>query len=437
METELAIQIAGLGKIYPLYDRPFDRLREALHPFKRKCHRDFHALRDVGFDVRAGETLGIIGRNGSGKSTLLKILAGVLTPTAGQVRVAGRVSSLLELGAGFNPEMTGLENVYLQGTLMGFTRGEMDERRDAILAFADIGEFISQPVKHYSSGMFVRLAFACAISVDPDILIVDEALAVGDVRFQVKCHRKLAEFHERGKTILLVSHSAADVVQLCQRAIWLDDGRIRKSGPAKGVVEEYSAWMVHDTGLQHAPAAAAAGAPETMADGLAPIPAQALITGDGGAVIEACGLFDEHGQRLAVLTGPTRVRLRLRVATKVPLAVPYFGFQVVNAKGLRVLGSNTAVLRLTLPALAAGARVQVEFAFDFPEIANGPYLLALGVADGTADRHVRHQYVADAYEFLFSSASDLQKQDVLLKLADCRVGMDVVKPAKGSGHGPA
>ena len=285
--------------------------------------------------------------------------------------------------------------------------------------------------------MFVRLAFACAISVEPDILIVDEALAVGDVRFQVKCHRKLAEFHERGKTILLVSHSASDVVQLCQRAIWLDDGRIRKTGPAKSVVEEYSAWMVHDTGLQQAPAAAAADAPETVADGLAPIPAQALITGDGGAVIEACGLFDEHGQRLAVLTGPTRVRLRLRVATKVPLAVPYFGFQVVNAKGLRVLGSNTAVLRLALPALAAGARVQVEFAFDFPEIANGSYLLALGVADGTADRHVRHQHIADAYEFLFSSASDLQKQDVLLKLTECRVGMDVVKPAKGSSHGPA
>ncbi|NCD23736.1 MAG: ABC transporter ATP-binding protein, partial [Spartobacteria bacterium] len=191
METNLAIHVAGLSKIYPLYDRPFDRLREALHPFKRKCHRDFHALRDVGFDVRAGETLGIIGRNGSGKSTLLKILAGVLTPTAGRVRVAGRVSSLLELGAGFNPEMTGLENVYLQGTLMGFTRGEMDERRDAILAFADIGEFISQPVKHYSSGMFVRLAFACAIHVEPDVLIVDEALAVGDVEFQQKSYQAI------------------------------------------------------------------------------------------------------------------------------------------------------------------------------------------------------------------------------------------------------
>lgn len=438
MEPESIIQVADLSKIYPLYDRPFDRLQEALHPFGRKYHRDFYALRDVAFAVRAGETLGIIGRNGSGKSTLLKILAGVLTPTQGQARVAGRVSSLLELGAGFNPEMTGLENVYLQGTLMGFTRGEMDARRDAILAFADIGEFIHQPVKHYSSGMFVRLAFACAISVDPDVLIVDEALAVGDVRFQVKCHRKLAEFHERGKTILLVSHSAADVVQLCQRAIWLDDGRVRRAGPAKSVVEEYSAWMVHDTGLQSAPAAAAApAAPDPAADGLAPIPPQALITGDGGAVIEACGLFDESGRRLAALTGPTRVRLRLRVATKVPLAVPYFGFQIVNAKGLRVLGSNTAVLRLALPPIAAGVRAQVEFAFDFPEIANGAYLIALGVADGTAERHVRHQHVADAAEFLFSSASDLQKQDVLLKLADCRVEMNVAKPAKEAAHGSA
>ena len=186
MESEGTIHVENLSKVYNLYDRPMDRLKEALHPGGRSYHREFFALRDVSFDILRGETVGIIGRNGSGKSTLLKILAGVLTPTAGKTAVRGRVSSLLELGAGFNPELSGLENVYLQGTLMGFTRAEMEARVPAILEFADIGDFIHQPVKHYSSGMFVRVAFACAINVDPDILLVAAALSVGDVRFQVK-----------------------------------------------------------------------------------------------------------------------------------------------------------------------------------------------------------------------------------------------------------
>ncbi len=436
MGTERVIQVDNLSKVYNLYERPMDRLKEALHPGGRSYHREFYALRDVSFEIERGETVGIVGRNGSGKSTLLKVLAGVLTPTAGRTAVNGRVSSLLELGAGFNPELTGLENVYLQGTLMGFSRPEMEARVPAILEFADIGEFIHQPVKHYSSGMFVRVAFACAINVDPDILIVDEALSVGDVRFQVKCNRKFAEFREMNKTILLVSHSGSDVVRLCNRAIWLDAGKIRRVGTAKRIVGEYSAWMVHDTGVQQASAAAVAPVPaEKGGDDLAPIPSNAFITGDNGAVIEAVGLFaDEDQRRLAVLSGPTRVRLVFRVVAKTRLDNPYFGFQIVNAKGLSVMGSNTPALNRTMRPIEKGECVSVCFSFLFPEIENGSYLVALGVADGTPEIHIRHQHVADACEFQFLSTSSAQKQGVLLKLTDCAFDFNV---AKGGRDGSA
>lgn len=429
MGTERAIHVENLNKVYNLYERPMDRLKEALHPGGRSYHREFYALRDVSFAVERGETVGIVGRNGSGKSTLLKILAGVLTPTAGRTAVNGRVSSLLELGAGFNPELTGLENVYLQGTLMGFSRQEMEARVPAILEFANIGEFIHQPVKCYSSGMFVRVAFACAINVDPDILIVDEALSVGDVRFQVKCNRKFSEFREMNKTILLVSHSGSDVVRLCNRAIWLDGGRVRRVGPAKRIVEEYSAWMVHDTGVQQAPAAAVApdSAEAKNEDDLVPIPSNAFITGDGGAVIEAVGLFAEDRRRLVALNGPTRVRLIFQVLAKTRLENPYFGFQIVNAKGLRVMGSNTPALNKTMPPMEKGQRASVCFSFLFPEIENGSYLVALGVADGTPEIHIRHQHVADAYEFQVLSTSSFQKQAVLLKLTECAVEWKVAK----------
>ena len=419
MNNEYAIRAEHLSKVYNLYGHPMERLKEALKWRGRRRHQEFHALRDVSFTVMRGETLGIIGRNGSGKSTLLKILAGVLTPTGGHAEVRGRVASLLELGAGFNPELSGLENVFFQGTLMGFTRAEMQERLEGILLFADIGEFIHQPVKKYSSGMFVRLAFACAVNVDPDILIIDEALAVGDVRFQLKCQFKMAEFRERGKTILLVSHSGSDVVRLCNRAIWLDKGGIRAEGPAKRIVEEYSAWMVHDVGVLTSAASAPAAEGGGVESGLVPIPPQAMITGEGGAAIMAAGLFNAKSQRISVLHGPTDVKLVMKVSANVPLRAPYYGFQIVNAKGLRLMGCNTAVLKAEPPALGAGESALASFCFTIPEIENGTYLIALGIADGTTDRHIRHQHVADAYEFQFLSDSELQQQSVLLKLPGC------------------
>lgn len=236
---ETAINIDRLTKVYKLYDKPVDRLKEAINPFRGKYHKDFYALNDISFEVKKGETIGIIGKNGSGKSTLLKIITGILTPSAGQVRIDGRVSALLELGAGFNPEYTGIENIYLNGTIMGYGKEEMEGKLEEIIRFADIGKFIYQPVKTYSSGMFARLAFAVAINVDPDILIVDEALSVGDAFFQNKCFHRFDQFREEGKTVLFVSHDLSSVRQLCSRVLWLDQGRQAAFGGKDEVCGQY------------------------------------------------------------------------------------------------------------------------------------------------------------------------------------------------------
>ena len=234
-----AISVRNMSKKYQLYKSPKHRLKEALHPFRRKYHNEFWALKDVSFEVRQGETVGIVGRNGSGKSTLLQIICGIMAPTQGEVKTNGRISALLELGAGFNPEFTGTDNVYLNGAIMGLSRETMDERLEDIVSFADIGDFVDQPVKTYSSGMYVRLAFACAINVNPDILIIDEALAVGDASFQRKCFRKFSELQEAGKTILLVTHDAQSIVKHCHRAILLQGGEKVLEGQPKEVVHQY------------------------------------------------------------------------------------------------------------------------------------------------------------------------------------------------------
>ncbi len=229
--NNIAIKVDNLTKIYHLYDKPQDRLKEALNPFKKSYHHDFYAMHDVSFEIKKGETVGIIGKNGAGKSTLLKMITGVLTPTSGSIEVNGKIASLLELGAGFNPEMTGLENIYLNGTLMGFTKEEMDSKVDTILEFADIGKFIYQPVKMYSSGMFARLAFSAAVSIKPEILIVDEVLSVGDMEFQAKSMAKMKNMIENDDaTVLFVSHDINAIKSLCENAIYIDNGTIVKIG---------------------------------------------------------------------------------------------------------------------------------------------------------------------------------------------------------------
>jgi lipopolysaccharide transport system ATP-binding protein len=239
MNNDIAIKVENITKTYRLYDNHSDRVKEAFHPLRKKYHHNFSALSNVDFEVRKGETLGIIGRNGSGKSTLLQIVCGILQPTSGNIQVNGRISALLELGTGFNPEFTGIQNLYINGSILGLSQEEIDERLDDIIAFADIGDFINQPVKSYSSGMVVRLGFAVAISIKPDILVVDEALAVGDEAFQRKCFARIRGIQENGGTILFVSHGAGIVVELCSRALMLDQGESLIAGAPKKVVSRY------------------------------------------------------------------------------------------------------------------------------------------------------------------------------------------------------
>lgn len=237
--SDVAIKVENLSKVYKLYDKPIDRMKESLSLSKKKYGREHYALNNVSFEVKKGETVGIIGTNGSGKSTLLKIITGVLTPSSGSIEVSGKISALLELGAGFNPEYTGLENIYLNGTMMGYTKEEMVKRVNPIMEFADIGEFINQPVKTYSSGMFARLAFAVAINVEPEILIVDEALSVGDVRFQIKCMNKMKQMMEGGTTVLFVSHDINAIRRFCMKAVWLNNGIMQEIGEVNSIADKY------------------------------------------------------------------------------------------------------------------------------------------------------------------------------------------------------
>lgn len=233
------IDIKHLNKVYNLYDKPIDRLKEVLSPTHKCYHREHYALNDISLEIKKGESVGIVGKNGSGKSTLLKIITGVLNPTSGEMNVQGKISALLELGAGFNPEYTGIENIYLNGTMMGYSKAEMDEKVDDIIAFADIGDFINQPVKTYSSGMFARLAFAVSINVEPEILIVDETLSVGDTRFQIKCMDKMKEMMEGGTTVLFVSHDINAIRRFCTRCIWINEGKMKEAGSVNMVSDHY------------------------------------------------------------------------------------------------------------------------------------------------------------------------------------------------------
>ncbi len=239
MNNNIAISVKNISKIYKMYRSPSERFKELLHPFNKKYHQEFQALKNINLDIQKGTTFGIIGQNGSGKSTLLQIITGIIRPTSGTVKVKGRVSALLDLGAGFHREFTGRENVFMQGILMRISRQEMERQFDEIVSFADIGDFIDQPAKTYSSGMYARLAFATAINVNPDILIIDEILAVGDAMFQHRCHRKLEEFQNLGKTIIFVSHSLGVITKICNRAILLDRGNILETGNPEDLVNTY------------------------------------------------------------------------------------------------------------------------------------------------------------------------------------------------------
>ena len=428
MDTDIPIKVNNISKVYKLYDSPVDRLKESFNPFRRKYHRDFVALGDVSFVANKGEVLGIIGKNGSGKSTLLQIITGVLTPTGGTVDIQGRVSALLELGSGFNPELSGMENVYFQSSLLGFSTKETDAKRDEILAFADIGEFISQPVKTYSSGMFVRLAFAVAINVDPDILIIDEALSVGDFRFQQKCLRKIKQFKDENKTILFVSHSTHSVIEFCDRALWLMDGKIKDIGLANTICQKYMAYMSsgednNDLTIE-----------EKSLNGLAPVTASKFLEtiewenvshcnsfGDGGATITDVSLcLKGANKKLKSFEGGERVVFYSKIICNVTIANPIVGFHLCDSRGVHILGMNTFAFGLNVGPFHAGETKVVEFEFDFPFLHVGSYAFSPAIANGTQLTNTKHHWIHDAYLI------DIQSTDINQKLGHYLVIKDNV-----------
>lgn len=404
MEEEIVIQTDNLCKIYKLYANHTDRLKEAVNILRRgrKYHKDFYALRDVGLQVKKGEMLGIIGKNGSGKSTLLKIISGVLASSSGAVEVKGKIAALLELGVGFNPDMTGRENIYLSGTLLGYSKDEIDYKLGGIIAFADIGEFIYQPVKTYSSGMLVRLGFALAINVDPDILIIDESLAVGDIRFQQKCFRKIKDFRERDKTILFVSHDIGAVNNFCSKAVWLKEGELFRSGKPEEVTKEYVSYMAYDSvatsGLDKEDGERAgildiAGAKIPQRD-----VSNCSSFGDRGAEIKRVAFYERVTKNeLNVVKGGEDVVFSLYIEAYKEIYLPIYGFILKDEYGNKIIGINSYIYAVKTPPLRKSSSVIVYFYFKFPLLKNGFYTLSPAIAEGTQENHIQHHWVHDGY----------------------------------------
>lgn len=413
-----SISVSNLGKAYKQYPNRWARLLEWFDPRNQANHSLKWVLQDINFAVQQGEGVGIIGMNGAGKSTLLKMITGTTQPTTGSVHITGRVAALLELGMGFHPDFTGRQNAYMAAQLLGHSIEQINELIPKIEAFADIGEYFDQPVRIYSSGMQARVAFSTAVQADPDILIVDEALSVGDTRFQLKCQMKFDEFRSLGKTLILVSHSATDMVRLTNRVIWLDNGVVRKIGPSKEVMEEYIAHAAHGVKLLSSHIGDGVAVDEGNTD-LVPISTKATINGEGGAVIDRVGIFDNRNHLLTSISKPETIRVAMRVRSDVKIERPWVGFSFINAKGLRVLGSNSYGLGKPLISISRGDYRYYTFKFDLPEIENGTYLLSVAINDGTPDEHRRIFNVLDACEFEFLSTHPIQKQVTLLKVTNC------------------
>jgi lipopolysaccharide transport system ATP-binding protein len=383
------IRFDNVSKSYPVYDAPGDRLKELITFNRVEFHRNFWALRDVSFEVERGEIFCVIGENGSGKSTLLQLVAGILQASSGTVAVNGRVSALLELGAGFNPEFTGRDNVYLNGAILGLSTREIDARYKEIEEFAEIGEFIKRPVKTYSSGMVVRLAFAVAINVDPEILLVDEALAVGDLYFRQRCMRKVQELRARDITILFVSHATADVKALGDRALWLAEGRAMEVGPTDLVVSKYLAAMAQKDSAylaQHKQEIVAETRETKLAPGIVEhIPNIDHRHGDGRAEILGIAVLDPRGQALQLLEPSTEIVVRITVRARAQVARPNVGFLMRNHLGVDFAGTNTLRENHELPSMMPGDIHTVDFHVDVPELYPSSFSFSPAVADGPLD----------------------------------------------------
>lgn len=428
--VEYAIQVQDVTKVYRLYDKPIDRLKESLSLSHRNYHKDFFALNGISFKVKKGETVGIIGTNGSGKSTILKIITGVLSPTSGKVQVDGVISALLELGAGFNMDYTGIENIYMNGTMMGFSRRDMEEKLRDILDFADIGDFVYQPVKTYSSGMFVRLAFALAINVEPEILIVDEALSVGDVFFQSKCYRRMEEIRQNGTTILMVTHDMGSVIKYCDRVVLLNKGNyVAEGAPGKmvdlykkilanqmddleaelGEMNDFSGgmdskgWRKASAGSEEAMAdKGTAGAEKTsagrassglMKDHLTINPNRTEY-GDGRAEIYDLGMFDERGNLTNLLLKGEYFTIREKIRFQAEIQAPIFTYTIKDKKGAELSGTNTMFEGIEIHAVKAGDEYEVNFRQKMT-LQGGEYLLSMSCTGFEQGEHTVYHRLYD------------------------------------------
>ena len=387
MTEKVVVDVSHISKIYKIFDKPTDRIKEALHPFHRRYSKDFAALQDISFQAWRGETLGIIGRNGAGKSTLLKLITGVLTPTCGHIQIHGRVASLLELGAGFNPEMTGVENVYLNGSIAGYSKAQMEERISEIIQFADIGDFIYQPVKMYSSGMFARLAFAANMAVDPDILIVDEALSVGDIAFQYKCFQKMKEIKERGTTILLVTHSTQQILQNSDRVILLDHGKmLLDTRDVKAGIASYEKIIrnvrADDAEKEAPPLEEYADDSSICAQPFDTRPNTALCEhrmGSYRAVIDAACIADRPYvmQPLKLIEAGSRKYLNFRIFSHEDIPDVVLGFSLRSKEGVDLWGDNN--LTSDMPIRLHPGVNYISYEFEM-HLNHGQYLLCPGIA---------------------------------------------------------
>lgn len=413
MQSNLAINVCDVTKIYRLYDKPIDRLKESISLTHKKYHKEFFALDKISFSVEKGSTVGIIGTNGSGKSTILKIITGVLNPTTGSVEVDGNISALLELGAGFNMDYTGIENIYMNGTMMGFSREQMEAKLPEILEFADIGDFVYQPVKTYSSGMFVRLAFALAINVEPEILIVDEALSVGDVFFQAKCYRRMEEIRKTGTTILMVTHDMGSVIKYCDKVILLNKGEFLAEGPAGEIVDLYkkilagrmddleadlakrldsnfSDMMELNNDINKTHAKEYHG---LMKDKISINPNKTEY-GDGRAEIYDLGLLDSKGELTNLLLKGEEFTIREKIRFNANIESPIFTFTIKDKKGTELSGTNTMFEGVEVKPVKPGDEAVVEFKQKMT-LQGGEYLLSMSCTGFENGTHVVYHRLYD------------------------------------------
>ena len=389
-DSNVAIKIEHLYKNYKMFGRKKDRLLETVFPMYKK-HSEFSAIKDLNLEIKKGEVLGVLGRNGAGKSTLLKMVTGVVTPTSGTIDIKGKISSLLELGTAFNMELTGEENIYQHGQVMGLTKEEIEQKKPEIIEFADIGEHLNQPVKTYSSGMFARLAFACAINVNPDILIVDEVLSVGDIAFQLKCFKKFEQFKKEGKTILFVTHNVADVIRNCNRAVIISEGSIVFDGDVKTGVDKYKKMIVgiEDDEEQDE---IKEEQPKTQVDihkndnqewknKFMQNP-DMLSYGNGKAEIIDYGIFDDNGDFQTTVNNEDKYTIKVKIKFNEYIDEPIFAMSIKDFKGLELGGSNTKAYKVLTGTYEKGEEVIVEFKQVFP-LAPEKYTLSFGCTQFT------------------------------------------------------